>query len=103
VAVLVSNGGMRTKIFQFGGQTYIGELVGEDDRNYYFANLKWLVISPSGHVVVMRGMLGMSEGDVTVPKGQVMIADASLEAVKQLMGGDSDSGININGGNNISH
>jgi len=78
-------GGMRTKIFQFGSNIYIGELVFEDDTHYHFDNLKWLVLTPDGKMVVMKALLGFTQGAIKVPKEQVIIADASLEAVKELM------------------
>lgn len=77
--------GMKTKVFQFQGQLYLGELVMEDENHYYFDNLKWFYVLPTGQIVVLKGMLGINQGPVAVPKGQVMIADATLEAVKEFM------------------
>jgi len=78
--------GMKTKVFQFGNQTYIGELIFEDETHYHFDNLKWLILTPDGQIVVMKALLGFAQGPVKVPKNQIIIADASLEAVKSLMG-----------------
>lgn len=90
MAQVLTESGMKTKVFQFQGQLYLGELVLEDENYYYFDNLKWFYLLPTGQVVVLKGMLGMSQGLVAVPKGQVMIADATLEAVKEFNGGASN-------------